>query len=73
MGFTRGSEYIYFNLMPGRHRILSKAENWAEATVTTNEGDIIFIQHDAKVDLLMARNSIFQLPDYHGKYQVKHR
>ena len=72
MGFTRGSEYIYFNLMPGSHRILSKAENWAEATVTANEGDIIFIQQDAEMVLLMARNSIFQLPDYQGKYQVKH-
>jgi hypothetical protein len=72
MGFTRGSEYIYFNLMPGSHRILSKAENWAEATVTANEGDIIFIQQDAEMGLLMARNSIFQLPDYQGKYQVKH-
>ncbi|MBT3505084.1 MAG: DUF2846 domain-containing protein [Piscirickettsiaceae bacterium] len=72
MGFTRGSEYIYFNLMPGSHRILSKAENWAEATVTDNEGDIIFIQQDAAMGLLMARNSIFQLPDYQGKYQVKH-
>ena len=72
MGFTRGSEYIYFNLMPGSHRILSKAENWAEATVIANEGDIIFIQQDAEMGLLMARNSIFQLPDYQGKYQVKH-
>jgi hypothetical protein len=72
MGFTRGSEYIYFNLMPGSHRILSKAENWAEATVTDNEGDIIFIQQDAEMGLIMARNSIFQLPDYQGKYQVKH-
>jgi len=71
-GFTRGSEYIYFNLMPGSHRILSKAENWAEATVTDNEGDIIFIQQDAEMGLIMARNSIFQLPDYQGKYQVKH-
>jgi len=69
MGFTRGSEYIYFNLMPGSHRILSKAENWAEATVTDNEGDIIFIQQDAEMGLIMARNSIFQLPDYQGKYK----
>lgn len=72
MGFTRGSQYIYFNLMPGEHRILSKAENWAEARVSANEGDIIFIQQDAEMGLLMARNSVFQLPDYQGKYQVKH-
>ena len=26
MGYTRGSQYIYFNLTPGDHQILSKAE-----------------------------------------------
>jgi hypothetical protein len=34
MGFTRGSQYIYFNVPPGDHKIYSKAENWAEALVS---------------------------------------
>lgn len=72
MGFTRGSQYIYFNLTPGGHKILSKAENWAEVNVTANAGDIIFLQQVAEMGIVMARNSVFQLPDYEGKYQVKH-
>lgn len=72
MGFTRGSQYIYFNLMPGNHEILSKAENWAKLYITANAGDIIFIQQDAKMGLFMTRNTLSQLPDYQGKYRVKH-
>ncbi len=71
MGFTRGSQYIYFNLLPGEHKIYSKAENWAEMLVTANPGDIIFIQQDASMGILMARNNLFKLEDYQGKYHVK--
>ncbi len=72
MGYTRGSQYIYFNLEPGEHQILSKAENWAEINLTAASGDIIFIQQEASMGILMARNSIFKLQDYEGKYHVKH-
>lgn len=72
MGYTRGSQYIYFNLTPGEHQILSKAENWAETNVTAAAGDIIFIQQEATMGLIMAQNSIFKLQDYEGKYHVKH-
>ena len=71
MGYTRGSQYIYFNLEPGEHQILSKAENWAETNVTANAGDIIFIQQEPSMGIVMARNSLFKLQDYEGKYHVK--
>ncbi len=71
MGYTRGRQYIYFNLLPGDHQILSKAENWAETNVTARAGDIIFIQQEPSMGLVMARNSIFKLQDYEGKYHVK--
>jgi len=71
MGFTRGSQYIYFNLQPGDHQILSKAENWGAANVTAKAGDIIFIQQEPTPGIIMARNSIFKLQDYEGKYHVK--
>jgi hypothetical protein len=72
MGFTRGSQYIYFNLMPGEHTILSKAENWAEAKITAKAGDIIYVEQDPSMGIIMARNSLRIPPDYEGKYQVKH-
>lgn len=71
MGYTRASQYIYFNLTPGEHRIYSKAENWAEAAVSATSGDIIYIQQDTSMGVVMARNSIFKLDDLQGKYQVK--
>ena len=71
MGYTRGSQYIYFSLLPGEHKIYSKAENWAETLVSAKAGDIIFIQQDASMGILMARNNIFKLEDYQGKYHVK--
>jgi hypothetical protein len=72
MGYTRGSQYIYFNLTPGDHQILSKAENWAATDVTADPGDIIFIQQVTTMGFFMARNSINKIQDYEGKYHVKH-
>ena len=72
MGHTRGSQYIYFNLEPGDHKILSKAENWSEVYVTANPGDIIFIRQDAQNGVFfIARNSISLIPEYEGNYYVK--
>lgn len=71
MGYTRSSQYVYFNLQPGDHQILSKAENWAETNVTVKAGDIIFIQQEPSMGLIMARNNLFKLEDYEGKYHVK--
>ena len=71
MGYTRASQYIYFNVEPGDHQILSKAENWAEANITVEAGDIIFLQQEPTMGILMARNSLFKLQDYEGKYHVK--
>ncbi|MCE3232829.1 MAG: hypothetical protein K0R98_1086 [Rickettsiaceae bacterium] len=58
MGYTIGAEYIYFNLKPGTHKILSKAENWAEENVSAKAGDVIFIQQNPSMGVIMARNSL---------------
>ena len=71
MGYTIGGQYIYFNLEPGDHQILSKAENWAEINLTAAPGDIIFIQQDPSMGIIAARNSLFKIQDYEGKYYVK--
>ena len=71
VGYTRSSQYIYFNLAPGDHKIYSKAENWAEALVSAKPGDIIYIQQEPSMGIMMARNNVFKLEDYQGKYHVK--
>ncbi len=71
MGYTRGGQYIYFNLAPGDHQIFSKAENWAEVNVSVKAGDILFIQQYPAMGIAYARNSLSQIQDYEGKYHVK--
>lgn len=71
MGFNRGSQYIYFNVPPGDHKVLSKAENWAEATVSVKAGDIVFVQQDATIGIIMSRNTLMRLEEVPGKYHVK--
>lgn len=71
MGYTRGSQYIHFNLKPGDHKVLSKAENWAETLVSAKEGDIIFIQQEPTMGIIMARNNLFRLEALEGRYHVK--
>jgi hypothetical protein len=71
VGYTRSSQYIYFNLSPGQHTLYSKAENWAEIAVEAKANDIIFIQQEPAMGFFISRNNLFKLEDYQGKYQVK--
>ncbi len=71
MGYTRGSQYIYFQVSPGDHKIYSKAENWAEAPISAQAGDVIYIHQQPSMGIIMARNSITKIADYEGKYHVK--
>ena len=71
MGYTRSSQYIYFNLLPGNHTIYSKAENWAVIEIHAKTGDIIFIEQESEMGAFMPRNNLTRLKDYEGKYHVK--
>ena len=72
MGYTYGKEYIYFNLLPGKHKILSLAENWDSVEVNAKAGDIIFLEQEFKMGVMYGRNKLYD--DYsllEGKYRVK--
>jgi len=71
MGYTRSSQYIYFNVAPGTHKIYSKAENWADTDISAKTGDIIYIQQEPSMGVIMARNSVTKIDDLQGRYQVK--
>jgi len=70
MGYTRGSQYIYFTVAPGLHMIYSKAENWSEIAIEAKADDIIFIKQDPQMGFIMARNSLGPLDAVEGKYYV---
>jgi Protein of unknown function (DUF2846) len=71
MGYTRASQYIYFNVAPGPHKIQSKAENWSELEVQANAGDVLFIEQELSMGVIMARNTLLKLDEVPGKYHVK--
>lgn len=71
MGWTRGSQYIYFFVDPGKHTILSKAENWAELSIETKSGETIFLKQNPGMGVIMASNSLELIQEIEGKYHVK--
>ena len=71
MGYNRGNQYIYFYVTPGTPVIRSKAENWAEVTVTAKAGEVIYLKQEVEVGVVMARNSLKVLNDVEGRYLVK--
>lgn len=71
MGYNRGNQYIYFYVTPGQHVISSKAENWAQVTVTAKAGEVIYLKQEVEVGVVMARNSLKVLNDVEGRYLVK--
>ncbi|MBI5676565.1 MAG: hypothetical protein HZC48_12220 [Nitrospirae bacterium] len=71
MGFTRGLQYIYFFVSPGKHAIFSKAENWAEINIDVKEGETIFLKQNPSMGIVFARNSLELIQEIQGKYYVK--
>jgi len=71
MGHTRASQYIFFSVPAGRHRIYSKAENWAELELTVRDGQVLYVQQETALGIVMARNNLSQLDDTQGKFFVK--
>src|SRR3990170_5416854 len=68
MGYTRGGQYIYFYVTPGKHKILSKAENWAELDIDAKPKETLFLKQNVEFGIIMARNSMTQLQELEGKY-----
>ena len=71
MGYTRANEHVFFYTKPGKCKILSKAENWAELNLELKAGQTTFIQQNPEMGIIMARNSLTQLDELQGLYFVK--
>jgi hypothetical protein len=71
VGYTRSGQYIYFNLLPGQHKIYSKAEEWAETTLSVRAGDIVFLRQEPAQGAYSSVNTIDRVPDDEGRAQLK--
>ncbi len=70
MGWTRGGQHIYFYVKPGVHMLFSHAENTAELAIAPKEGESIFIEQNAEMGIIMARNSIYSIDAVTGSYHM---
>lgn len=71
MGWNRGDQYIYFYAKPGKHNILSRAENLGELRIETKANEVYYIRQTAHMGFIMAQNSLSLLSPLEGKYWVK--
>jgi hypothetical protein len=71
VGYTRGNQYIFFAVAPGKHKLYSKAENWAETSVSLVAGEIAYVQQVPTLGVMMVRNDLYRLDDTEGRYHVK--
>ena len=71
MGYTRGDQYIYFEVSPGKHTIYSEAETFAEKEIELKAGEIIYINQEVKPGIIMARNNLKEVPETVAKYYIK--
>lgn len=68
MGYTSGSQYIYFYVPAGTHRILSVAAGYRiEIIIDAEEGDIIFLKQDIGKAYLL----VTELNGVEGRYHLK--
>lgn len=72
VGYTRGGQYIHFDITPGKHTILSQAENLASINLSAKAGDVLFVKQTPQMGIIMARNSLSEISECEGKYHVKH-
>ena len=58
IGSTVGKRFIYTILDPGKHKIVSKAENDAEIEVNIEADKIYYIEQIPRMGVMMARNKL---------------
>jgi hypothetical protein len=71
LGRTMGGQYIYFYIVPGNYKLVSKAENTENLNIITEAGKTYFIKQTPTMGLLFARNMLSILDDVEGKYSLK--
>jgi hypothetical protein len=63
IGVTKGKTYIYTAVDPGKHTIMSQAENKEELAMVFEEGKTYFIEQIPTMGALKARNKLVKLDE----------
>lgn len=67
IGSTMGGQFIFASLEPGKHEIVSSAENAAKLFLLAEPNKTYYIEQEVKMGLIVARNKLVRLNDNNGK------
>jgi hypothetical protein len=70
VGQTAAKTYFMLEVAPGKHTLVSKAENDAVLDVPTKAGKNYFVWQEVKMGLLYARNKLMLVDETTGKAGV---
>jgi hypothetical protein len=70
LGDTAAKTYLYTPIPPGRHVIVSKAENEAETTIDAKSGANYFVWQEVKMGIWSARSALHQVAERDGREGV---
>jgi len=67
IGFTKGKNYLYAILEPGKHKILTKSENTSKLELEVEAGKTYFIKQKVGIGFFIARNKMRLVNEIDGK------
>ncbi|MBN2611823.1 MAG: DUF2846 domain-containing protein [Bacteroidales bacterium] len=70
VGLTKGSNYIYTIVEPGKHTFLSQAENKEVLQMVTESGKVYFIEQIPQMGAIKARNKLVVLNEEEGNEKL---
>lgn len=70
VGFTKAKTYFALDVSPGKHSIVSKAENDSVLEVNTMAGKISYVWQEVKMGVMYARNKLQDVDETTGKAGV---
>lgn len=71
MGYTKGNEYIYFDVKPGAYTIYSNGENVSSQDFIFKKGDIVFFEQKPLMGIISLRSNLSRIDSNRGFYCVK--
>ncbi|MEI8210277.1 MAG: DUF2846 domain-containing protein [Methylococcales bacterium] len=70
IGQTAAKTYLYKEIVPGKHTIVSKAENDSALDIDAKPGALVYIWQEVKMGLLYARTKLNLVDEVEGKKGV---
>lgn len=70
IGQTAANTYLFKELAPGKHTIVSKAENTESLEIEAKPGTLYYVWQEVKMGILYARNRLHLVSESEGKKGV---